>query len=234
MKFSSFAVLAVVAPLAAGFAPTANQRQFAARSNVASTAPRSTARGAMSMELSDLEKKLLDPTPSGPPARASKPKPQPKAKQTKKVEPAPAPTPAPEPVKAKGKKSKGGYDLSGVETSKPKPAPKPTPVKVEKPKVEKPKKVAPPPKKAAPAAPKPSAPVVKDDNAVPTGVALGAAPLVLAPLALLGAGRGILSGTKERREKIQKEIADFEAAKQKKAIDSEVDGAGLATALVGS
>jgi hypothetical protein len=49
---------------------------------------------------------------------------------------------------------------------------------------------------------------------------------------LLGAGRGILSGTKERRERIQEEIAEFEAAKKKKQYTAEVDGGTLATALV--
>lgn len=251
MKFSSAAVLAVVAPLAAGFATTANQRQFVPK-NVAfvppSAARRSTtSRGAMSMDLSDLEKRLLEPkeekkvTKAKPEPKkvAPKPKPEPKKPEpkkpkAKKVEPAPAPTPAPEPVK--GKKASTKYDLGGVEgtpkAKKEKPAPAP---KVVKPKAEKPK-ITPPPKKEKPV-PKPAAPktpAVKDPNAVPAGVALGAAPLILAPVALLGAGRSILTGTKARREKIQKEIATFEAAKAKKTVSAEVDAGGVVTALVGS
>ena len=220
MKFSNLAVLTVVAPLAAGFTTTSNQRHFAAK-NVAfvkSSAPSSTRRGAMSMDLSDLEKRLLDPVEEKKPR--SKPKPE-----KKKPSKAPAPAPAPAPVKA----GKVSYDLGGIETvpkaKKEAPAPKP---KAEKPKPA-PKAKKPTPK---PPAPKPAVTTVKDPNAVPAGIAAGAAPLVLAPVALLAAGRGILGNTKARREKIQAEIAAFEAAKKKKEVSADVDGAGLATALV--
>jgi len=251
MKFSSVAVLAVVAPLAAGFAPTSNQRHFSAK-NVAfvqrSVRSPTTSRGAMSMELSDLEKKLFEsteekskPKPKAAPApkkaepkkkpEPTKPAPEPKKPKAKKEEPAPKPAPAPAPATAK----KAKYDLDGVEgTPKPKkekPAPKP---KLEKPKAEKPTP-APRVKKGKPA-PKPvvpKAPVTKDPNAVPAGVALGAAPLILAPIALFGAGRGVLTGTKARREKIQAEIAAFEAANKKKSVTADVDAGGVATALVG-
>jgi hypothetical protein len=139
-------------------------------------------------------------------------------------------------VKAtKGKTAKASYDLGGVDV-KPKPEKKAPAPKVEKPKVE---KAAPKPKpvpvaKTASVKPAPvaKAAAVKDPNAVPTGVALGAAPLLLAPIALLAAGRGALQGTKDRRDKIQKEIAAFEAAKAKKAVSAEVDGGGVVTALV--
>ena len=232
MKFSNLAVLAVVAPLAAGFTTTSNQRQFAPK-NVAfvpSSARTTTQRGAMSMDLSDLEKRLLEPKPEKK-VKAEKPKPEKKAPKKKEPEPVPAPAPAPAPT---GKKGKVTYDLGGVDVPKPKkeaPAPKP---KVEKPKpAPKPKAEKPKPVPKAPKAPKePKAPAAKDPNAVPAGVALGAAPLVLAPIALLGAGRGLLSSTKERREKIQQEIAEFEAAKQKKQLQAEVDGTGVVSALV--
>ena len=188
------------------------------------------------MDLSDLEKRLLDPVEEKKPR--SKPKPE-----KKKPSKAPAPAPAPAPVKA----GKVSYDLGGIETvpkaKKEAPAPKP---KAEKPKpapkAEKPKpapkaekpKPAPKAKKPTPKppAPKPAVTTVKDPNAVPAGIAAGAAPLVLAPVALLAAGRGILGNTKARREKIQAEIAAFEAAKKKKEVSADVDGAGLATALV--
>lgn len=244
MKFSAVAVLAVVAPMAAGFATTSNQRQLSVGSNVAfmpQSRASSTMRGAMSMELSDLEKKLLDPKPEqkkggAKPAKEEKPKPE-KKQKAKKEEPAPAPAPvpAPEPVKAtKGKKAKTAtYDLGGVE-GKPKPAKKQPSPFAEKPKIQ--PKPAVPKAPKAPKAPKPApvakAPAEKDPNAVPAGVALGAAPLLLAPVALLGAGRGALQGTKARREKIQTEIAQFEAAKAKKAVNTEVDGGGVVTALV--
>lgn len=177
------------------------------------------------MDLSDLEKRLLDPPKE---EKKAPTKPEPKKPKAKKEEPkpvpAPAPTPAPEPVK--GKKA-AKYDLGGVETKPKKEAPAPAP------KVEKPKVVKPAPKPVAPKAPPaPKVPATKDPNAVPAGVALGGAPLLLAPVALLGAGRGILSGTKARREKIQAEIAAFEAAQKKKKVQAEVDGSGVATALV--
>lgn len=137
--------------------------------------------------------------------------------------------PEEEPKKSKAKKAKKAPEP----VPEPKPAPAPAATKKAEPKkkAEKPKPA--PKAKAAPAPkPEPKAPVAKDPNAVPAGVALGAAPLALAPLALLAAGRGVLSGTKDRREKIQKEIAEFEAARKKKVVDADVDGSGIATALV--
>ena len=246
MKFASVAVLAVVAPLASGFVTSSNQRQLSAAFVVvpsqSANTPLRRAGGpssSLSMALSDLEKKLLDPTPEPKAAAAASKSEKKKPAAAKKEVPKPAPAPVPTPVPAKATKGKASYDLGGVE-GKPKPEKKaPTP-KVEKPKVvEAPKKV----EKAA-AKPKPvpvaKAPVVKavtpaatkDPNAVPAGVALGAAPLLLAPVALLAAGRGALQGTKERRDKIQQEIAAFEAAKAKKAVAAEVDGGGVVSALV--
>jgi hypothetical protein len=71
----------------------------------------------------------------------------------------------------------------------------------------------------------------KDPNAA-AGIALGGAPLVLAPLAALAAGRSVLTGTAARRAKIQKEIEEFEKAKAKKAIQADVDGDALFGAAV--
>jgi len=61
-------------------------------------------------------------------------------------------------------------------------------------------------------------------------VALGGAPLALGALGALAAGRGILSGTAARRQKIQDQIAAREA--EKKRIQAEADPGGLATATV--
>jgi outer membrane biosynthesis protein TonB len=222
MKFSSLAVLTVVAPLAAGFATTSNQRQFAASKNVAfvkSSASSSTRRGSMSMDVSDLESRLFEEKKSRPAPAPRKPR------GRKEPEPAPVsePTPATAKAKSRKKEKKEEYDLSGLDVPKKvKPAPAP--------RAEKPKRApAPAP---APKDVKPKVAVVQDPNAVPAGVALGAAPLLLAPLALLAGGRSVLSGTKARREKIQKEIDTFEAAKQKKQIQADVDGGELTTALV--
>jgi hypothetical protein len=247
MKFSSLAVLAVVAPMAAGFTTSANQRQFAPK-NVAfvssSASASSTRRGAMSMDLSDLEKRLFDENPK-PLKKTPAPKPERRA-PSKKVEPvpepAPTPTPAPAPAPVKAAKKVpvkavkvGDYDLTGVDAAAPKkvkapPAERPKKIKIERPKVE---RSLPSFKPKAPKAPKaPQAPVSKDPNALPAGVALGAAPLILAPVALLAAGRGVLSGTKARREQIQKDIAAVEAAKQKKKFLADTDGGEVTKALV--
>jgi outer membrane biosynthesis protein TonB len=240
MKFSSLAVLAVVAQSAAAFAPTANQRQFAV-TNVAfkSTSSSSSARrSAMSMDLSDLENKLL----TAPATKASKApaakatqtvsnkvkeeKPKQEKKQNKRPEP--KPTPAPTPT------GKVSYDLGGVDI----PAPKKDPPRV---KTVKPKKAAPeikqkvvkavkPPREKRIAPPK--APAAQEPNALPAGVALGLAPLIAAPFIALTAGRGILAGTKARREKIQQEIDDAAAAKKKKIVLADVDAGGVTKALV--
>jgi uncharacterized protein HemX len=231
MKFSSLAVLTVVAPLAAGFATTSNQRQFAASKNVAfvKSSASSSTRRSMSMDLSDLESRLFEEKKAKPAPAPRKPRGRKEQEPEPVPEPTPEPTPAPTPVKAKAKSGKKDtkdvYDLSGLDAPKKvKPAPAP---KAEKPKREKKEKPAPTPKEV-----KPKAAVAQDPNAVPAGVALGAAPLILAPLALLAGGRSVLSGTKARRDKIQKEIDTFEAAKQKKQIQADVDGGELTTALV--
>jgi len=65
------------------------------------------------------------------------------------------------------------------------------------------------------------------------GVLAGAAPLVLAPLAGIVAGRSFLTNTVSRREKIESEIAIQKVAEEKKAATStEIDGGGLALAAV--
>ena len=74
---------------------------------------------------------------------------------------------------------------------------------------------------------------VKDPNAGPLGVALGAAPLLIAPLIALSAARGALGSTAARREKIQEAIAAKErAAKAKAAASVSVDAGGVIGSLV--
>merc|ERR1711966_410799 len=78
---------------------------------------------------------------------------------------------------------------------------------------------------------KPDLPKPKSDpNAGPVGVALGAAPLLFAPVAALAAARGALSKTVERREQIQAVAAEA-AAKKKLEPNPEIDSGGAATAL---
>ena len=179
------------------------------------------------MSLDDLESKLLsDPEPKGRKV-VKKERPAPKKKE-EPAPPAPVPTPAPEKRGRPAKKEK--Y----VELP-PAPAPvKPAPVKVEKPKPErKPREE----KKKVESKPQPAkavvtAPAEKDPNASTVGVALGAAPLIVAPFVALAGARGALSKTQARRAQIQKEIEEKEAARKKLERTAEVDGGGVAGALV--
>lgn len=131
-------------------------------------------------------------------------------------------------------------DLGDVETPKAKTsAPKSAPV----PKLERKNPPSPVRKEERPNRIKipspPSKPVVakaddvKNPNAGPLGVALGAAPLLIAPLIALSAARGALGNTAARREKIQEAIAVKErAAKAKAAASVSVDAGGVIGSLV--
>jgi hypothetical protein len=231
MKFSTLAVLAIVAPVAA-FVP-------AGRPNAVALTSLQKSKGGY--DFGDLDK-LSFPTPEPEPEPAPAPTKAKKAKKVKEPEPVPAPAPAPEPVKAKKAKK--------VKAPEPAPAPAPVPEPAPAPKAKKAKKAAPAPaptpdpiaakieslksKAAAPApvkpAPKPKAEA--DSSALPLGVALGGAPLIVAPLLALSAGREVLAKTQARRAKIQEEIAEFEAAQAKKKYDAQVDGSGITKALV--
>jgi outer membrane biosynthesis protein TonB len=202
MKFSTIAVLLIAAP-ASSFVPLKNKVFTRSQSLFA---------------IEDLEAKLFaPPAPSSKvDAKAVKAKPKPiekpkaveKPKPLPKVKPEPAPKPAPkievkkEPVKVQATKK------AAIVVEKPKPIPVV-------------KDVAPPKK-----------PVESDPNAGPLGVALGSAPLILAPLVALSAGRDILAKTAARRAEIEAEIKAAEAAKAKKLTKVEVDKAGLAKAGV--
>ena len=179
------------------------------------------------MDLSDLESKVLGSELGTVPANKavkkqsqSKPAPKPKKEAAPKPEkkskraPTPKPAPAPKPTKVEP----------------PKPAPKP-----KKEKAQRAPKVVPAPVPVAPVkkiAP-PKTPAAQDSLAKPVGIAAGAAPLLLTPVVLLGAGRNVLSGTKARREKIQEEMALKAKAQKKKLVkDTSVDGGALTQALV--
>ena len=214
MKFSSIAVLALVAHGATGFAPV--QRQL--------TVPRSALSVSYDLDLGDdyapKKGKKTAPAPAPVPAPAPAPEPVKAKRQPKKKEPVapPAPAPAPEPKAKRAPPKK--------KAPEPVAPPKPAPV------VKAAKKVKTPPAPKIPTPPpKPAAVTTKDPNAA-AGVALGGAPLVLAPLAALAAGRSVLSGTAARRAKIQQEIEEFEKAKAKKAIQADVDGDALFGAVV--
>jgi hypothetical protein len=131
-------------------------------------------------------------------------------------------------VKTAAPAKKAAYSLDvpveiKVETPKPVKEPKPAP----QPKLTALPKPPPPPKPKA--APKP---VESDANAGLVGIALGGAPLLVAPLVALTAGRSLLSKTVARREQIQKEIAEAAAAKEKKRLQSQVDPGALVKATV--
>ena len=231
MKFSAAIVAAVCAASSVN-----NVSAFGVHSNLAVRRQQSSI-SPLQMSLDDLESKLLSDEPT---KKAPKQK---KAPKKKAPEPEPVPAPAPEPVAAKkGKKVKAEkYDLSGVDVPKPTPAPKPAPApkkKIERPaptprvKVERPK---PTPK----ARPEPKAKAVstaaKDPNAGTVGVALGAAPLLAAPVIALASARSALSKTAARREEIQAEIAAKKAAEAAKAAAKaapSTDAGGIVGALV--
>lgn len=248
MKFSNCVLLAAIAvPSATAFVP------MAPRCVVQQGATTSTSL----YSLDDLEAKLLGTEEPAPKKKASKPpKPAPAPK------PAPKSAPAPKPLKAETDDLKAKLlsteepapapKKQAVKSPKPAPAPKPAraPKPAPAPKAEKPKPapkpkptpkavVAPPlglPKKPAaikpPPPPPPSSSAQGGSDSLAKGVALGAAPLVVAPLAALAAGRGFLTKTAARRAVIQEEIAEREAALAKKKADAEVDVGGLVGALV--
>jgi hypothetical protein len=235
MRFSTFAVLSVIASVSA-FVPSAN---------------RAFTRSQPLFALEDLEAKLLAPPKPETKVAAQKPKPASKTKveKPKPEKPKPAPkvkvempkyesTPpkaaaapakvAAVPAKVAAKASKKAeYELAGIAEKKKEPI-KPRATARTTPVVEKPK---PPPKAKSVVAP-PKKPTESDPNAGLVGVALGAAPLVLVPFVALSAGRDFLTKTAARRAEIEAEIAAAEAAKAKKARDAQVDSAGLAKAGV--
>lgn len=220
MKFSSIAVIAAMAPVASGFAPF--QRQF--------SSPQTGLRAVeydLDLGFDEPPKKAAKKVAPPPaPEPVPEPEPAPKAKKrSAKKEVAPTPAPAPEAPKAKAKAKK---------VVEPKPAPAPAPAPKAKAKKVKPVPKLPPPpppppvKKAVKKAPVKSA----SASTKVGGVALGAAPLLAVPALALVAVRSVLTGTVARREKIQKEIDEFEQAKKKKELQADIDVGGLATAAV--
>jgi hypothetical protein len=213
MRFSSIAVIAAMAPVASGFAPF--QRQF--------SSPQTGLRAVeydLDLGFDEAPKKGAKKVAPAP-VPVPEPVPAPKAtKRSVKKEVAPTPAPAPEPApKAKAKAKK-------VVESKPAPVPAPAPKA-------KAKKVKPEVKLPPPPPPVKKAPVQSASASTKVGgVALGAAPLLALPALALVAGRSVLTGTVARREKIQKEIDEFEQAKKKKEVQADVDVGGLATAAV--
>jgi hypothetical protein len=244
MKFTA----AIVAAIAVNSAVT-DVAAFGVHSKLA--VRRSSGPSTLRMSLDDLQSKLLTdkPAPAAAAAVSSKksqpsrkPKPTPPA-------PVPVPVPVPEPVLVaevtpakKGKKKEKYVDLGDVATpAAPKAkvqAPKPVPAPISAPappakKQDRPNRakvvVATPPPKPVAA----KAEAIKDPNAGPLGVALGAAPLLVAPLVALTAARGALGKTAARREQIQEEIAAKErAAKAKASATASVDSGGVVGALV--
>ena len=243
MRFSTIAVLSVLAS-ASAFVPSAN---------------RAFTRSQPLFALEDLEAKLLAPPPPkaakveqkpkpAPREKVEKPKPEPKVKvekpkpvprgkaQKPKVEapaPAPAPVPAAKSTKSTKKLKKGDYDFSEIAEKKK------APVKLQAVARTTPKVVTAGKGLSFPALPTmgknvaaPKTPVVSDPNAGLVGVALGAAPLLLAPVVALSVGRDFLTKTSARRAEIEKDIAARAAEKARKDKDAEVDAGGLVKAAV--
>ena len=157
------------------------------------------------------------PAPRPKPAkRAPAPRPKPAPKRAPAPKPVPAPKPAPPPKVEKAPRRKA-----------PVPAPRPAPKKVKS----APKRSRKSPPRVPPPPPKSRA----DPLTVPEGIALGAAPLVAAPVVALAAGRSFLQGTQERRAKIQEDIdrkARIAAEKEKNKIAASKDSGTLTKAGV--
>ena len=152
---------------------------------------------------------------------------EPKGKKAKKAAPAPvaASAPAPAPVVEEKKAEKPKKEKKEKKEKAPKVVEAAKPVEVVK--TFEVKKVAEVVKAEAKA-------VTKDANALPIGIALGGAPLILAPLIALTAARSTLTKTKARRDEISRNIEEFEALEAirlaKKSGD--VDGGTLFKAVV--
>jgi hypothetical protein len=231
MRFTKLAVLAVVAPMGAAFMPAVN---------VFNKFP-STLKMALE---DDLESKLFSS-----PAENKK-----KSKEAAKQAKATATAPTPKSVLLASEKRAGldGINTSDInyDSSFGKPAAKVKPVKAVKPVAAKKEKPPPKPKpvrapreeldlpprrkqgglpKQAPAAvAKPPSNV--DPSILPEGLALGAAPLILAPVAALAVGRSFLSKTSARRQAIQEAIDEKNRLKESKK--TEVDFGDLFKAAV--
>jgi hypothetical protein len=227
MRFSTVAVLAAVAPLATnGFTtPLSSVHNIRQNFVVASTLTASKYDLDLGDEFKAVKKTAATPAPVPAPVPASKPGKGGKATPTVVPPPPPAAATTPTKFEKRGpKKVEAAPAPASVVSSSSSKAKKAAKVVVAPP---------PPPVKVTPTKPtKVVSTVTADPNAVPAGVALGVTPLLLVPIVALGAGRSVLAGTKARREKIQKEIEDFEAAKRKKKVQSEVDGGALTQALV--
>ena len=242
MKFTA----AIVAAIAVNSAVT-DVAAFGVHSKLA--VRRSSGPSTLCMSLDDLQSKLLTDKPSPAAAAAVSSKKSPPSRKPKPAPPAPVAVAVPEPVVVaevtpakKGKKKEKYVDLGDVATpAAPKAkvqAPKPVPAPISAPappakKQDRPNRakvvVATPPPKPVAA----KAEAIKDPNAGPLGVALGAAPLLVAPLVALTAARGALGKTAARREQIQEEIAAKErAAKAKASATASVDSGGVVGALV--
>jgi len=244
MKFPALAIIAAIAvnSVVTDVAAFGVHSKLAVRRSPSTSGP-----STLRMSLDDLQSKLLTDKPA--PAAAVSSKKSPPSRKSKPAPPAPVPAPVPEPVvvaevtpSKKGKKKEKYVDLGDVATpaapkakvqaTKPAPAPKSAPAppakKEERPNRTKVFVATPPPKPVAA-----KADAVKDPNAGPLGVALGAAPLLVAPLIALTAARGALGKTAARREQIQEEIAAKErAAKAKVSATASVDSGGVVGALV--
>ena len=251
MRFSTIAVLSVLAS-ASAFVPSANraftrsQPLFALEdleAKLLAPPPAKAAKVEQKPKPAPREK-VEKPKPE-PKVKVEKPKPVPRGKAQKpKVEapaPAPAPVPAPAPAPVPAAKStkstkklkKGDYDFSEIAEKKK------APVKIQAVARTTPKAATAGKGFSLPALPTmgknvaaPKTPVVSDPNAGLVGVALGAAPLLLAPVVALSVGRDFLTKTSARRAEIEKDIAARAAEKARKDKDAEVDAGGLVKAAV--
>lgn len=205
MRFTNLAVLAAVAPAASAFMPVLNQYAFTQRI--------STTSGTTSLSLSvdgfsTSDNDYASFTNKGKNAKFEKAK----AK--------PAPKVAAPKVVAEKKEKVIKEKPVRVKKEKAPPKPKAASYQLDVPKAK---------AKAQPANKKPSAAVSavakppSDPSTLYKGVALGAAPVVLLPVAALAVGRSFLTNTAARRQAIQ-EASQAKALKESKKADIDFGG----------
>jgi outer membrane biosynthesis protein TonB len=218
MRFSNLAVLAVVAPAASAFMPAVNQNAFSKYiiTTSGTTTSSLSMAGVDGISTSDMDYENF--TKKGSKSKYEQARKAPKAARVIGEKPAP---------KEKVVKEKAPPKPKVVKEKKVKAPPKPKPEKSAAYQFETPKpKTIKVTQAGVPEVAKPPT----DSSTLFKGVALGAAPVILAPVAALALGRTFLTNTAARRQAIQDGLDEAKALKESKS--AEVDFGDLFKAVV--
>ena len=228
MRFTKLAVLAVLAPAASAFMPAVNQNVFS-KYIITSSGTTSTLSmaGVDGISTSGMDYESF--TQKGSKSKFEQARRAPKAARVVGEKPAVKEKVVKEkaPPKPKAVREKAPPKPKVVKEKKVKAPPKPKPEKSASYQFEAPK--APTVKKTLAGVPEVAKPPTESSTLF-KGVALGAAPLILAPVAALALGRSFLTNTAARRQAIQDSIDEAKAAKETKS--AEVDFGDLFKAVV--